>query len=224
MHTQSVAERLCPHCGTPIVGRSNKKFCDNSCKAHHFRNTTPKLTTHPIEATAPTSAEALFPPLSSSVNVLAQALLSYPFCMIRGSSQDTSQKIVERYEKIRLYQQAHDPLHSSYAYAVEWFLIVLYNTDSQSLIECHMVSMKFAIDEYLTHPGLRIPGHIAHYRLADLHFLYAHLQALTSKHIAASNGALGTILAEQALPFTSPTEHISDERVRQLWSNLLGLI
>ena len=144
--------------------------------------------------------------------------------MMRESSQDISRKIVERYEKIRLYQQAYDPLHSGYAFSMEWFLIVLYNTDSQSLIECHMLSMKLTIDEYLTHPGLRIPGHIAHYRLADLHFLYVHLQALTSKHIAASNGALGTILAEQALPFISPTEHISEERVRQLWSNLLGLI
>jgi hypothetical protein len=224
MHTQSVAERLCPHCGTPIVGRSNKKFCDNSCKAHHFRNATPKLIIHATEVTAPAPVEAIFPPLSSPVNVLAQALLSYPFCMVRGFSQDTSRKLIERYEKIRLYQQAHDPLHSSYAYAVESFLIVLYKTDSQSLIECYTGTMKFAIDEYMTHPGLRIPGHIAHYRLADLRFLYAHLQALTTQHVAAPNGALGTILAEQAPPFISSTEHISDGRVHQLWANLLGLI
>jgi hypothetical protein len=224
MHTQFIAERLCPHCGTPIVGRSNKKFCDNSCKAHHFRNATPKSSIHTAKSIAPAPVESIFPPLFSPVNILAQALLPYPPYVVYGFSQDVSQKFIERYEKIRFYQQIHDPLHSEYAYFIEAFLIILYKTDSQSLIECYTGSMKFAVNEYLSHPGLRIPGHIAHYRLADLRFIYAHLQALATQHTSALNVVLGTMLAGQAPHSMSSTENISEERMHQLWGNLLGLI
>ena len=29
--------RECPQCGEPIEGRSNKKFCDETCKGRYFR-------------------------------------------------------------------------------------------------------------------------------------------------------------------------------------------
>lgn len=219
----NIRERECLWCQKLITGRSDKKFCNTSCKSHYQR-------------AAPLSPETVpeLPPLSAHAMIIAQALFAYDSWrvlrpnhseeeldkdnnVIEGSIIEVPRdESYEHYLKVRRYQEKLDSMHAPYADVIEAYLDNTHDCTDIKLIDYHIKKVVEAIDMYVRHTGLDTPGHIAHYRLSNLYLIYHHLQSQRrqvvgchSRNEYASVSCIGGYLLSRHQSY--------------LWGNLLGI-
>jgi hypothetical protein len=222
-NSQHLNKRECLWCKNSITGRSDKKFCNTSCKSYHKRA---------IELTPAILTE--LPPSTAHPMLIAQALfardprhvLLYCFwddesyendgLVVNTITDEQRGKLYAFYQIVLRYQERMDSFHSQYAEVMEAYLGNSYDVASIQLLDAYIEDIAKAISAYGQHQELNTPGHIAHYRLSDLHLVYYHVQS-QRRNLTAR-------LAKGEEPYIrSICSYLPSRHQSYLWGNLLGI-
>lgn len=127
-----------------------------------------------------------------------------------------SNESYEYYLKVRRYQEETDSLHTPYADVIEAYLDNIYDQPGIKLLDSHIERLAEIINIYVRHPGLDIPGHIAHYRLSNLYLIYHHVQSQRRYYVS--------LIAKGEIPYLLGVGgYLLDRHKTYLWGNLLGV-
>jgi hypothetical protein len=211
IYTSQTPKRQCLNCVELLSGRSDKKFCSNSCKAQHHR------------ATSLATAVSSLPPLSAPIPALAEALLAcVPYRVLNAYYREGGcPEEGERYRRVAASQASSDPLYSEYAGMIQQLLYCQFDDIRNVGYPGAVQELSEAINAYLQHPGLHIPGHLAHHRLADLYMLHSLFHSLHRQAIASE--ARGPYPRGQEPEMPNNYDYLSKRQLKQLWANLLGV-
>ncbi len=156
--------RECLWCDTPLYGRTDQKFCSNSCKAHHSRALTLPPTSTSTKCVIPTYEAGDLP---DEVHIWSEE-----------SEEEEDNKWDLILEQARHSQQATDSFHITYAQVIEGFLHQEQFDCTFTELDRRIKQAEDAIAQYLQHPGLRTIGHLAHKRLFSLYLVHDLLMSL----------------------------------------------
>ena len=211
--------RECLWCETPIEGRADKQFCSSSCKAHYNR-----------ENPKPPSVEP-------SQLMPASRLSAEPFAMVQPlpilneeDDEDEEEDSIEDWTaRLRVEsQKQHDKqreqekarkLHSRYTLLVDEFLREEDTYFTLSALDDFINDMNQAAGDYRQHPGLPIPTHQAHTRLADLYLMGDYLRGLRTAVAEAEAAATSFFGKSEPEQFSLA---LSKKHRKRLRANLLG--
>ncbi|RZJ93870.1 MAG: hypothetical protein EOO60_04265 [Hymenobacter sp.] len=163
------------------------------------------------------------PPLFSDETVLALALTAHsPWKVLNEHYQeDGSEEYMNRYERVRDYQERGDALYADYAAIVEGLLCCQYDGITSTSYNEGLKQVERTFLSYFQHPGLCTPGHIAHQRLADLQFVHVLLQSLQKQAAAIEAKTLYAPGVKPKRPLHY--DFLSKRQLQHLWANLLGV-
>ncbi len=155
--------------------------------------------------------------------MLAQALTTYsPWQVLNNYFQDFEcTTYTERYDRVYESQFEGDPLHEAYASIMVQFFCCQFDDITLVGYDNAVAELDEAVNAYLQHPGLLIPGHIAHHRLADLSMLYSVFQALHRAALAFHTAGAHLITKDSEMPRNY--DYMSKRQLQHMWANLLGV-
>ena len=211
--------RECLWCETLIEGRADKQFCSSSCKAHYNR-----------ENPKPPSVEPSQPIPSSRLSAEPFAMVHPLPILNEEDDEDEEEESMEDWtarlqvESPRQYdkhceQEKTSKLHSRYISLMNEFLQEGIEYFVLSCLDDFIEDMNQAAGDYRQHPGLRIPAHQAHTRLADLYFMGDYLRGLRTA--VAKAEAEATSFFGESEPEEFPPA-LSKKHRKRLLANLLG--
>ena len=206
--------RECLWCAAPLAGRSDKKFCTNSCKAHYARTARP-----PKNIGRPQVLERA----STGLSATLIALPLEGHLWDQGDSEEADQYWKSRLSHARTEYSAQDPLHTGYALVIEGFLFDEERPSTLNKVNRQIQEALDAIGHYLQHPGLRQQDHIAHRRLFDLYLVHHYLCNLREGIIEPREERLaGAIRTNGHQPSERDcTLYIPDRERHHMWLNIL---
>lgn len=221
--------KTCLYCGEPIVGRADKRYCNNACKSRDFREQGGARKTVVINTVAPhLPAKALGEPRSYSGKSASQAHQQAapaptlpptdPSESVRNEAavpapppaKPIEQQIQETIDTILARGRLED-LHRDYCKLIETFL----EKEGISLAVSKLWSLKYdansLIARYREHPQVKEASDLHRQRLDDL---YTVLDVISEAHVDA-----------QQQPFWKEREssyELKDKQRRKMRERLIG--